>query len=111
MKVEELRIDERIKEVLKKRGISELYPPQAEALTSGILKGENALIAIPTASGKTLIAEIAIVNRLLKEGGKAVYLVPLKALAEEKFKEFKDWEELGLKVAMQPEITILKMSG
>lgn len=100
MKVEELRIDERIKEVLKKRGISELYPPQAEALTSGILKGENALIAIPTASGKTLIAEIAIVNRLLKEGGKAVYLVPLKALAEEKFKEFKDWEELGLKVAM-----------
>ncbi|AEC52769.1 ski2-like helicase [Pyrococcus sp. NA2] len=100
MNVENLDIDERVKRVLKKRGIRELYPPQEEALKSGILKGDNALIAIPTASGKTLIAEITITNRLLNEGGKAVYLVPLKALAEEKYKEFKDWEEIGLKVAM-----------
>ncbi|CAB49795.1 ATP-dependent DNA helicase [Pyrococcus abyssi] len=100
MKVGELNVSEKIKEILRERGIEELYPPQAEALTSGVLEGENLLVAIPTASGKTLIAEIAIANKLLEEGGKAVYIVPLKALAEEKFREFKDWERLGLKVAM-----------
>lgn len=39
MKVDELPIDERIKRVIKERGIEELYPPQAEALKSGVLEG------------------------------------------------------------------------
>ncbi|MFA4719753.1 ATP-dependent DNA helicase [Pyrococcus kukulkanii] len=100
MRVEELKVSEKVKLILRKRGIEELYPPQEEALKSGVLEGENLLVAIPTASGKTLIAEIAMVNTLLREGGKAVYIVPLKALAEEKFQEFRDWEEIGLRVAM-----------
>ncbi|NJE49923.1 ATP-dependent DNA helicase [Thermococcus sp. 9N3] len=99
MRVDELPVDERLKAVLKERGIEELYPPQAEALKSGALEGRNLVLAIPTASGKTLVSEIAMVDRLLREGGKAVYLVPLKALAEEKYREFKEWEKLGLKVA------------
>ncbi|MBP1911166.1 ATP-dependent DNA helicase [Thermococcus stetteri] len=99
MKVDELPVDERIKRVIKKRGIEELYPPQAEALKSGVLEGKNLVLAIPTASGKTLVSEIVMVNKLLSEGGKAVYLVPLKALAEEKYREFKEWEVLGLRVA------------
>lgn len=99
MKVDELPIDERIKRVIKERGIEELYPPQAEALKSGVLEGKNLVLAIPTASGKTLVSEIVMVNKLLSEGGKAVYLVPLKALAEEKYREFKEWEVLGLRVA------------
>ena len=92
MRVDELPVDERLKRVIKERGIEELYPPQAEALRSGVLEGRNLLLAIPTASGKTLVSEIVMVNRLLREGGKAVYLVPLKALAEEKYREFKEWE-------------------
>ncbi len=99
MKVDELPVDERLKAVIKERGIEELYPPQAEALKSGVLEGKNLVLAIPTASGKTLVSEIVMVNKLLREGGKAVYLVPLKALAEEKYREFKEWEKLGLKVA------------
>ncbi|ACS33372.1 ATP-dependent DNA helicase [Thermococcus gammatolerans] len=99
MKVDELPVDERLKAVLKERGIEELYPPQAEALKSGALEGRNLVLAIPTASGKTLVSEIVMVNKLIQEGGKAVYLVPLKALAEEKYREFKEWEKLGLKVA------------
>ncbi|WP_297072824.1 ATP-dependent DNA helicase [Thermococcus sp.] len=99
MKVEKLPVDERIKGIIKGRGIKKLYPPQAEALKSGVLKGRNLVLAIPTASGKTLVSEIVMVNRLLREGGKAVYLVPLKALAEEKYREFKEWEKLGLKIA------------
>lgn len=99
MKVDELPVDERLKRVIKERGIEELYPPQAEALKSGVLEGRNLVLAIPTASGKTLVSEIVMVNKLLRGGGKAVYLVPLKALAEEKYREFKEWESLGLRVA------------
>ncbi|NJE60338.1 ATP-dependent DNA helicase [Thermococcus sp. 21S7] len=99
MRIGELPIDERIKRVIIERGIEELYPPQAEALKSGVLEGKNLILAIPTASGKTLVSEIVMANRLLREGGKAVYLVPLKALAEEKYREFKAWEVLGLRVA------------
>ncbi|ASJ09715.1 ATP-dependent DNA helicase [Thermococcus siculi] len=99
MKVDELPVDERIKRIIRERGIEELYPPQAEALKSGVLDGKNLVLAIPTASGKTLVSEIVMVNKLLREGGKAVYLVPLKALAEEKYREFKEWESLGIRVA------------
>ncbi len=99
MKVDELPVDGRIKRIIRERGIEELYPPQAEALKSGVLEGKNLVLAIPTASGKTLVSEIVMVNKLLREGGKAVYLVPLKALAEEKYREFKEWESLGIRVA------------
>ncbi|MDV3104852.1 ATP-dependent DNA helicase [Thermococcus waiotapuensis] len=100
MKVDELPVDERIKKIIRDRGIEGLYPPQAEALKSGVLEGKNLVLAIPTASGKTLVSEIIMVNKLLKEGGKAVYLVPLKALAEEKYREFREWESLGVRVAV-----------
>ncbi len=99
MRVDELPVDERIKRVILDRGIEELYPPQADALASGVLEGRNLILAIPTASGKTLVSEVVMVSRLLQEGGKAVYLVPLKALAEEKYREFKVWEGLGIRVA------------
>ncbi len=99
MKVEELPVDERIKRIIRERGIEELYPPQKEALKSGVLEGKNLVLAIPTASGKTLVSEIVMINKLLREGGKAVYLVPLKALAEEKYREFREWEKLGIRVA------------
>ena len=99
MKVDELPVDERIKRIIRERGIEELYPPQAEALKSGVLEGKNLVLAIPTASGKTLVSEIVMVDKLLREGGKAVYLVPLKALAEEKYREFREWGSLGIRVA------------
>ena len=69
-------------------GITKLHPPQAEAAPS-ILSGKNTLVAIPTASGKSLLAYMAMVQRL-SEGhkqSKAIYIVPLKALAMEKFED------------------------
>ena len=56
-------------------------------MEKGILAGKNTLVAIPTASGKTLIAEMAMHNAI-EAGGKCLYIVPLKALASEKFEEF-----------------------
>ncbi|MFH1399481.1 MAG: DEAD/DEAH box helicase [Candidatus Woesearchaeota archaeon] len=67
--------------------ISALRPAQEKAINQGLLEGKNLLVCTPTASGKTLIAELAMLKSIL-EGGKAVYIVPLKALAHEKFKDF-----------------------
>ncbi|MCJ7741201.1 MAG: DEAD/DEAH box helicase, partial [Methanoregula sp.] len=87
MLIQDLAIPTNLKQRYAKAGISELYPPQAECVEKGILTGKNALVAIPTASGKTLVAEMAM-HHTLTNGGKCLYIVPLKALASEKFEEF-----------------------
>ena len=69
------------------KGIRTLYPPQAECITKGLLDGKNLLISIPTASGKTLLAEMAMWAQIAA-GGKCLYIVPLRALATEKYEEF-----------------------
>ena len=68
--------------------ITELRPAQEKAIDAGLLEGKNLLICTPTASGKTLIAELASVKCILEGRGKAIYIVPLKALAAEKYKDF-----------------------
>jgi len=72
------------------KSIDEFRPPQELAIKKGLLNGKNLVVASPTASGKTLVAEIAIVNNILKKGGKAIYLTPLKSLASEKYMDFKE---------------------
>jgi len=89
-----------VKELLMSRGYVTLYPPQEEAIKQGVLEGENVVLAIPTASGKTLVAELCMIKHVLEKGGKALYMVPLRALASEKYEEFKKYEELGIKVAI-----------
>ncbi len=93
-------LPEKVKEVLSRRGIKALNPAQSEALKEGLLEGNNLLITSPTASGKTLIAEIGMVNYLLSRGGKAIYVTPLRALTSEKANEFRAWESIGLKVGL-----------
>ena len=87
MLVQDIAIPTNLKQRYTQAGISELYPPQAECIDKGILAGKNMLVAIPTASGKTLVAEMAM-HHTIKAGGKCLYIVPLKALASEKFEEF-----------------------
>ena len=65
-----------------------LTPIQEKAVNAGLLNNKSLLICAPTASGKTLVATMAIANTLDK--GKAIYLVPLKALANEKYNEYKN---------------------
>lgn len=68
----------------------ELYPPQEEAIKAGLLDtNDNFVIASPTASGKTLLAELAMLNSILTASGKCLYVVPLNALAYEKYQNFK----------------------
>jgi helicase len=77
-----------------------LFPPQAQAFETDILDGKNTVLAIPTSSGKTLVAEICMLKAISEGKGKALYLVPLRSLAQEKYQEFKKYESLGITVAM-----------
>lgn len=76
------------KTFLKSRGFDDLYPPQAAAVGAGLLEGRSLLVSAPTASGKTLVATLAILSHLARGGGRVVYLSPLRALAAEKYAEF-----------------------
>ena len=86
-------------EALESEGVAELYPPQEAAVEAGVLDGESLVAAVPTASGKTLIAELAMLSAI-ERGGKALYIVPLRALASEKKAEFERWEEFGVTVGV-----------
>ncbi|MEM2952764.1 MAG: DEAD/DEAH box helicase [Candidatus Bathyarchaeia archaeon] len=94
MKITELPILESVKEVLIKNGIVELYPPQEEAIKAGALEGRNLVLATPTASGKTLVAELCALKHVLEREGKVVYLTPLRALASEKYEEFRKYSAI-----------------
>ncbi len=94
MKIEKLDLPESAIDFLKSEGLTKLYPPQVDSVKAGLLKGKSVLVSAPTASGKTLIATLAIISYLSKNKGKVIYLSPLRALAAEKFLEFKKLEKL-----------------
>ena len=92
MRVEDIKekIPEKLFMALVGKGLDELRPPQELAIKNGLLEGKNLVVASPTASGKTIVAEIACVKNVLEKGGKAIYLTPLKALAHEKYSDMKE---------------------
>ena len=84
MHVRDLPLPDPVVAHYESQGIGDLYPPQAAAVEAGVCEGENVVTAIPTASGKTFVAELA----MLTAGGPALYIVPLRALAREKYESF-----------------------
>ncbi|MCH1519283.1 MAG: DEAD/DEAH box helicase, partial [Nitrosopumilus sp.] len=96
MKIEKLTLPDSAIDFLKSQGYEKLYPPQADCVKSGLLDGKSILVSAPTASGKTLIAMLAMLSYLSKNKGKVIYLSPLRALAAEKFTEFKKLEKISL---------------
>lgn len=64
-----------------------LDPFQAEAI-SLLEQGASVLVAAPTGTGKTLIADY-VVEKVFRQGREVVYTAPIKALSNQKFKEFK----------------------
>jgi len=74
--------------ILQRAGIRHLYRHQVEA-TDAIRAGKNVVVATPTASGKTLIYNLPVFERLLCDPHThALYLFPLKALAQDQLKTF-----------------------
>jgi len=101
MKIEKYKQDipPKVYVTLERRGFTTLRPAQAKAIGKGLFMDKNLLVCTPTASGKTLVGELAALNAVLHDKGKAVYVVPLRALAAEKHKQFtKDYP--GLKIAL-----------
>ena len=88
-------------EAVTQSGITDLYPPQAHAISQGVLDGASLLMSVPTAAGKTLIAELCMLKSVLHNGGRCLYIAPLKALASEKFEDFKKkYSSLGIEVGI-----------
>ncbi|MBY6287176.1 DEAD/DEAH box helicase [Nanohaloarchaea archaeon H12] len=104
MKVENLDLPEDLKQKYTDSGITDLNPPQEKAVKTGLMDGEDMIVASPTASGKTFIAELAMANKSQKQGKTTVYIVPLKALAAEKYQDFTErYEDLNVMMSVGKE--------
>ncbi|MDB2236812.1 DEAD/DEAH box helicase [Halorubrum ezzemoulense] len=84
MRVRDLPLSSRVVDHFAERGVRELYPPQRAAVDAGVCEGADVVAAVPTASGKTLVAQLA----LLTADGPGLYVCPLRALAREKYETF-----------------------
>ena len=106
-----LKIPKEFKEVLLNSGNTKLLPVQYLAIKEGLLKGEDLLVVSATGSGKTLVGELAGITKAL-EGKKFVFLTPLVALANQKYRDFKKkYSKLGLKVAIKVGRNRVKAKG
>lgn len=77
----------RVQQVVRAAGIEQLYSHQAESINQ-ILAGRHVVVCTPTASGKTLIYNAAVLASLLEDpNGHALYLFPLKALEQDQLDE------------------------
>lgn len=80
-------LDGRLQDVLRRRGIQQLYSHQASALEK-IANGDDIVVVTPTASGKTLCYNLPVLNRILQNPeARALYLFPTKALSQDQMKE------------------------
>ena len=106
-----LKIPKKFKQILLDSGNTKLLPVQYLAIKEGLLKGEDLLVVSATGSGKTLVGELAGITEALK-GKKFIFLTPLVALANQKYRDFKKkYSKLGLKVAIKVGRNRVKAKG
>jgi len=99
--VSKYSLPQSVVDILKQDNITTLHPPQAEAIRKGVLSDRNLVMAVPTAAGKTLVAELAMLQHVLQKNGRVLYIAPLKALASEKYHDFKKkYEKLGVTIGI-----------
>ena len=98
------RLDERVREVIARRGFTDLSDAQKQAIPP-ILEGQNVLLIAPTGTGKTESAMIPVFNALLSAQGrgiKALYITPLRALNRDILARLQWWcGELGIRVGVR----------
>jgi helicase len=75
---------------ITERRFEELLPVQSRSVAAGLMDGDDQLVVSATATGKTLVGELAGVDRALRGDGKLLFLVPLVALANQKAETFAD---------------------
>ncbi|WP_058826783.1 DEAD/DEAH box helicase [Haloferax sp. Q22] len=95
VETETLDLHPNLKSMLTER-FDTLLPVQSLAIDNGLLDGDDQLVVSATATGKTLVGELAGINRMLNDDGKMLFLVPLVALANQKHEDFKErYSHLG----------------
>ncbi|XP_042189978.1 DNA polymerase theta [Callorhinchus milii] len=81
-------------------GVVSIFEWQAECLTQpGVLEGKNLVYSAPTSAGKTLIAELLILKRVLETRKKALFILPFVSVAKEKMYYLQNiFQEVGVRV-------------
>jgi DEAD/DEAH box helicase domain-containing protein len=80
-------LNDRLKQILKNRGIEKLYSHQASAVKA-VQNGDNIVVVTPTASGKTMCYNLPVLNTILQDSNsRALYLFPTKALSQDQVAE------------------------
>lgn len=97
----DLYSDSGLKPKNKRISTFEFWNSQLNALKKNILvNNDNYIIKMPTSAGKTFIAEITILNSLIKnQKSKALYIAPFNALVHQIKKSFSKLEKLGYNVS------------
>jgi len=98
------------KKLVKASGVEYLMPVQQRCVDGGLLQGTDMLVMAATASGKTFIGEMAGINNILKNRGKVLFLVPLVALANQKYRRFTEKYSSFLKVSLRTGVSRLNMA-
>ena len=87
-------LDPRLCEVLRQRGVDQLYTHQAAAIDHA-LAGRHVVVTTPTASGKTLCYNAPVLSTILRDpSARALYLFPTKALAQDQLAELHEMSDL-----------------
>ncbi|WP_405303448.1 DUF5814 domain-containing protein [Methanobrevibacter sp.] len=106
-----LKIPKDFRDILIDCGNDKLLPVQYLAIKEGLLKGEDLLVVSATGSGKTLVGELAGITEALS-GKKFIFLTPLVALANQKYRDFKKkYSKLGLNVSIKVGRNRVKAKG
>ncbi|MEA1870505.1 MAG: DUF5814 domain-containing protein [Euryarchaeota archaeon] len=101
VKISDLPLPKRFGELLFRK-IKELLPVQALSVENGLLKGMSQLVISETATGKTLIGELAGIKNLMDGRGNFLFIVPLVALANQKEDDFAErYSQLGITTVLQ----------
>jgi helicase len=108
MDLDEVDLPESLKAVLRRKLIS-LLPVQSRSVQNGLLEGKSQLVVSATATGKSLIGEMAGLKNLMDGKGKLLFLVPLVALANQKFDQLSIYNELGFSTSIRVGVSRIKL--
>ena len=106
--LESIKLPKELMELLRKR-LTKLLPVQSRSIKAGLLDGHNMLVVSATATGKSLVGEMAGVKNLIEGKGKLLFLVPLVALANQKFDQLSAYNELGFQTSIRVGVSRIRL--
>lgn len=106
--LETIELPQALKEHMRKR-LTKLLPVQSRSVQAGLLEGRDQLVVSATATGKSLIGEMAGIKNLIEDKGKLLFLVPLVALANQKFDQLSGYSKLGFQTSIRVGVSRIRL--